>query len=190
MSMNRPLPSAALHGLFHVAIKTSDLESARVFWRDIIGLREIDRPDFGYPGAWLACPQPGGQAIIHIYAGGPALGASGIAPRGTGAIDHVSLSCSGYRDFVARFKDAGLPFREFVIPGATLWQLFVYDPSGVQLELTFEGSVEGDELPDMTPGRAYVAGADFYDASSYPKLGAPLVEKERWPISYSFGVGD
>ena len=190
MSMNRPLPSAALHGLFHVAIKTSDLESTRVFWRDIIGLREIDRPDFGYPGAWLACPQPGGQAIIHIYAGGPALGASGIAPRGTGAIDHVSLSCSGYRDFVARFKDAGLPFREFVVPGATLWQLFVYDPSGVQLELTFEGSIEGDELPDMTPGRAYVAGADFYDALSYPKLGAPFVEKERWPISYSFGVGD
>src|SRR5258707_12444146 len=176
-SMNRALRSAVLHGLFHVAIKTSDLESTRAFWRDIIGLREVARPDFGYPGAWLGCSQPGGQAIIHIYAGGPALGASGIAPRGTGAIDHVSLSCSGYRDFVARFKDAGLPFCEFVVPGATLWQLFVYDPSGVQLELTFEGSVEGDELPDMTPGRAYVAGADFYDASSYPKHGAPLWKK-------------
>ena len=82
------------------------------------------------------------------------------------------MSCSGYRNFVARFKEAGLPFREFVVPGTTLWQLFVYDPSGVQLELTFEGSVEGDELPDMSPGRAYVAGADFYDASNYPKLGA------------------
>jgi hypothetical protein len=50
-----------------------------------------------------------------------------------------------------------------------LWQLFVYDPNGVQLELTFEGSVEGDALPDMSPGRAYVAGNDFYDVSSYPK---------------------
>jgi catechol 2,3-dioxygenase-like lactoylglutathione lyase family enzyme len=106
MSLGRPLPSAILHGLFDVAIKTSDLESTRVFWRDIIGLREIARPDFGYPGAWLGCAQPGGQAIIHIYAGGPALGASGVAPRGTGAIDHVSLSCSGFRDFVARFNRA------------------------------------------------------------------------------------
>jgi catechol 2,3-dioxygenase-like lactoylglutathione lyase family enzyme len=172
MSTNCALPSAVLHGLFHLAIKTSDLESTRAFWRDIIGLREVARPDFGYPGAWLGCPQPGGQAIIHIYAGGPALGASGVAPRGTGAIDHVSLSCSGYRDFVMRFENAGLPFREFIVPGTTLWQLFVYDPSGVQLELTFEGSVEGDELPDLSPGRAYVAGVDFYDASSYPKLGA------------------
>src|SRR5258708_36632737 len=117
MSTNRALPSAVLHGLFHVAIKTSDLESTRAFWLDIIGLREVARPDFGYPGAWLGCSQPGGQAIIHIYAGGPALRASGVAPRGTGAIDHVSLSCSGYRDFVRRFENAGLPFREFIVPG-------------------------------------------------------------------------
>src|SRR5260221_8262416 len=150
-SMNRALPSAVLHGLFHIAIKTSALESPRVFWRYVIGLREVARPDFGYPGAWLGCSQPGGQAIIHIYAGGPALGASGVAPRGTGAIDHVSLSCSGYRDFVTRFENAGLPFREFIVPGTTLWQLFVYDPSGVQLELTFEGSVEGDALQVLSP---------------------------------------
>jgi catechol 2,3-dioxygenase-like lactoylglutathione lyase family enzyme len=170
MSMNTALPSAALHGLFHIAIKTADLQATRVFWRDIIGLREIARPDFGFPGAWLACPQPGGQAIIHVYAGGPALGPAGTAPRGSAAIDHISLSCSGYRDYAARFRRAGLPFREFIVPGTTLWQLFVYDPSGVQLELTFEGSIEGDELPDMSLGRAYVAGDNFYDASTYPRL--------------------
>jgi catechol 2,3-dioxygenase-like lactoylglutathione lyase family enzyme len=170
MSMKSALPSATLHGLFHIAIKTTDLEATRVFWRDVIGLREIARPDFGFPGAWLACPQPGGQAIVHVYAGGPALGPAGTAPRETGAIDHLSLSCSGYRDYIARFERAGLPFREFIVPGTTLWQLFVYDPSGVQLELTFEGAVEGEELPDMSPGRAYVAGASFYDAATYPKL--------------------
>ena len=32
----------------------------------------------------------------------------------------------------------GLPWREFIIPNTTLWQLFVYDPSGVQIELTFD----------------------------------------------------
>jgi catechol 2,3-dioxygenase-like lactoylglutathione lyase family enzyme len=176
MSMTTELPSAVLHGLFHIAIKTSDLEATRVFWRDVIGLREIARPDFGFPGAWLACPQPGGQAIIHVYAGGPALGASGTAPRGSAAIDHISLSCSGYRDYAARFRRAGLPFREFIVPGTTLWQLFVYDPSGVQLELTFEGTIEGEELPDMSSGRAYVAGTDFFDAATYPRLSAAAGE--------------
>jgi catechol 2,3-dioxygenase-like lactoylglutathione lyase family enzyme len=168
--MPNDLPAAALHGLFHLAIKTSDLAATNRFWCDIIGLHQFPRPDFGYPGAWIGCPQPGGQAIIHIYAGGPALGADGIAPKGTAAIDHISVSCSGYRAYAQRFRDAGLPYREFIVPGTSLWQLFVYDPSGVQVELTFEGKIEGPDLPDMAPGRAYVAGSSFFDAETYPKL--------------------
>jgi catechol 2,3-dioxygenase-like lactoylglutathione lyase family enzyme len=170
--MTAKLPSAAVHGLFHIAIKTSDLEATRTFWCAVIGLREIARPDFGYPGAWLACPQPGGVGIVHVYAGGPALGTSGVAPSGTAAIDHISLSCSGYRQYIDRFEAAGLDWREFLVPGTTLWQLFVYDPSGVQLELTFEGSVEGANKPNMSPGRAYVAGSSFFNRETYPKLRA------------------
>ena len=57
------LPLATVYGLYHIAIKTSDLGATRKFWTDIIGLKEMPRPDFGYPGAWLGCPQPG-----HMYA--------------------------------------------------------------------------------------------------------------------------
>src|SRR2546426_4608944 len=74
-------------GLFHCAIKTNDLKATVAFYTRVLGLREVARPDFGYPGAWLACPAPGGDAIVHIYAGGPALGREGKAPSGTGAID-------------------------------------------------------------------------------------------------------
>ena len=118
--------SAALtHGLFHLAIKTADLGATRAFWTGVIGLHEVPRPDFGYPGAWLACGQPGGQAIVHVYAGGPALGDGAAVPRGTAAIDHVSLACSGYHAYVGRFRTAGLDWREFLVPGTTLWQLMV-----------------------------------------------------------------
>lgn len=168
--MSVELPSAAVHGLFHLAIKTTDLAATVAFWCDVIGLREMARPDFGYPGAWLACPQPGGVGIIHIYAGGPALGGGGVAPSGTAAIDHVSLSCTGYRAYIARFQAAGLDWREFLVPGTTLWQLFVYDPSGVQIELTFEGCVEGTVPPDMSPRRIYVAGSSFFNPATYPAL--------------------
>jgi catechol 2,3-dioxygenase-like lactoylglutathione lyase family enzyme len=157
---------ATITGLFHVAIKTDDLAATRRFYLDVIGLCEVPRPDFGYPGAWFGVPQPGGQAILHIYAGGPALGPSGVAPKGTAAIDHVSLTAVGYTDFVARFRAAGLVWREFLVPGTTLYQLFVYDPSGVMLELTFDGRVEGGEGPDMSPGRRYVAGEDFFTPSA------------------------
>ncbi len=156
------LPIATIHGLYHIAIKTENLAATRKFYVDILGLREFPR--------WIGCAQPGGLAIMHIYAGGPALGPEGKAPAGTAAIDHVSLSCSGYRSYVSRFKAAGLDWREFIVPGTSLWQLFVYDPSGVQLELTFESGGEGEEKPDMSPGRKYVAGSSFFDKATYPKL--------------------
>jgi catechol 2,3-dioxygenase-like lactoylglutathione lyase family enzyme len=162
--------SAAIHGLFHVAIKTANLDATRRFYIDVLGLVDAPRPDFGYPGAWLACPHPGGAAIIHVYAGGPALGAAGSAPSGSAAIDHLSLSCSGYAAYRERFVAQGLDWREFLVPGTSLWQLFVYDPSGVQLELTFEGGNEAGAPPDMSEGRRYIAGASFFDAATYPLI--------------------
>lgn len=149
-------------GLFHIAIKTNDLDATVRFYTEVIGLTAVKRPDFGYPGAWLACPQPGGDAAIHIYAGGPALGEDGRAPSGTAAIDHVSLAAIGYHDFIARFREHRLDWREFKVPGTDLWQLFVYDPSGVQLELTFNGAMEEGPEPDMSDGRRYLAGKSFF----------------------------
>lgn len=157
-------------GLFHVAVKTNDLVATVAFYTRIIGLSEVARPAFGYPGAWLGVKLPGGPAIIHVYAGGPALGPEGRAPFGTAAIDHVSLSCRGYHAFIARFRAAGLDWREFLVPGTSLWQLFVHDPSGLQLELTFDGSSEAGPPPDMSDTRRYVAGATFFDPATYPKL--------------------
>ena len=159
--------TAAVTGLFHVAVKTANLDRTLRFWCGVIGLAESPRPDFGYPGAWLAVPTPGGLGILHVYAGGPAMGPSGEAPAGTGAIDHVSLTAVGYADFVARFEAAGLPWRAFNVPGTTLWQLFVYDPSGVQLELTFDGRLEGGPPPAIAPDRLYRAGASFFDPGAY-----------------------
>src|ERR1700738_2301292 len=126
------LPLAMVHGLFHIAIKTDDLAATRRFWTDIIGLKEFPRTDFGYPGAWLGCTQPGGLAIIHGYAGGPALGPEGTAPAGTAAIDHVSLSCSGYCSYVSRFTAAALDLSEIGVAGNPPTAFLVLDPSGVQ----------------------------------------------------------
>ena len=162
MNTHPATDGALTHGLFHLAIKTASLARTLAFWTGVIGLRETARPDFGYPGAWLACGQPGGQAIIHVYAGGPALGSQGVVASGTAAIDHVSLACTGYQAYIARFRAAGLDWREFLVPGTSLWQLFVYDPSGVQLELTFEGAVEAGSPPDMSDGRRYRAGQSFF----------------------------
>jgi catechol 2,3-dioxygenase-like lactoylglutathione lyase family enzyme len=150
------MPSIA--NLFHVAIKTNDLDDTVRFYTEVLGLHPVARPDFGYPGPWLAAP--GSAAIIHIYAGGAALGPGGRAPYGTGAIDHVSITATSFHGFIERFKKHGLEWGEFNVREAGLWQLFVHDPSGVQLEITFEAAKESGPEPDVK-NRGYVAGSSF-----------------------------
>jgi catechol 2,3-dioxygenase-like lactoylglutathione lyase family enzyme len=147
-------------GLFHVAIKTGDLDATIKFYSDILGLEQAPRPDFGFPGAWLGVP--GEAAIIHIYAGGPARDANGRVPHGTGSLDHVSLTVSGWDECLARVKARGLDWRAQVIPSINLWQIFVFDPSGVMLELTFDGNKENRPVPELAAERIYMSGKPFH----------------------------
>src|SRR5262245_19063845 len=39
--------------LHHVSLGVRDLERSRAFYRDVLGLKEITRPPFDFPGAWL-----------------------------------------------------------------------------------------------------------------------------------------
>lgn len=166
-------------GLLHVAIKTEDLDATVAFYTKVIGLRLAPRPDFGFAGAWLAVPTAVGEAVIHIYAGGPALGSAGRVRPETGAIDHVSVTAVGWNAFRERFAQAGLPWREFLIPNTTYWQLFVYDPSGVQLELTFDAQGEGIPTPTVTDAARYRAGASFFDPTCYTGLAQRLASVFR-----------
>jgi catechol 2,3-dioxygenase-like lactoylglutathione lyase family enzyme len=160
----------AVTGLFHVLVKSNDLPLTLKFYKEILGLREAPRPAFGNPGAWMAVSTPIGEQIIHIWAGGAGMGPTGISPYGTGTIDHVSLLAIGHEAFRQRFAKYKLPWREFIIPNTSLWQLFVYDPSGVQIELTFDADMEPEPHGPIAPENAYTPGESFFDQVSYPEL--------------------
>ena len=145
--------------LFHVAIKTPDLDATVKFYTEVLGMELAPRPDFGFPGAWLA--QPNGPPIIHIYAGSAAVGADGKVASGTGVVDHVSLTVTGWDDCLGRIQKGGYDWRASLVPGMTLWQIFVHDPSGVMLELTFNGAVEQRPTPEIPADRQYVANKPF-----------------------------
>ncbi|HWV51115.1 VOC family protein [Pseudorhodoplanes sp.] len=145
-------------GLFHLAIKTVDLDATVKFYSEVLGLTLAPRPDFGFPGAWLALGD--GTAIIHVYAGSPAL-VDGKAPDGTGAVDHLSLMVRGWDECLARVQATGREWRAQIVPGTNLWQLFVHDPSGLLLELTFDGDKEGRPRPEIANERRYMSGKQF-----------------------------
>ena len=159
----------AVTGLFHVLVKTNDLGHTLRFYKGILGMREVQRPPFGFPGAWLSCSGPQGGIIIHVWSGGPLFERDGPTPDGTATIDHVSLTAIGHNGFRQKFQEAGLPWREFRIPQSTLYQMFVYDPSGVQIELTFD--LDGEPpTPELPEAWKYSPAEKFFDRATYPAL--------------------
>ena len=162
-----------MNDLFHIAIKTPNLEATRRFYCDVLGMViDPSRPSatLGFPGYWIRSPLPGGIALFHVYAGDAALEDDGTMSSGAGVIDHVSVTAQGYFEMRAKLEEAGLAYRENVLPTIRLWQLFVYDPSGVLLEITFSADAERAEAPVFPDERRYRPRERFFDAARYRAL--------------------
>lgn len=116
--------------LFHVAVRTRDLDGTITFYTHVLGMHLAKRPPFGFPGAWIKPSLTDLAPSIHVYAGDAAKDETGYFAEGTGVVDHVSMVAHGYHAYRQRFVETGLPFRENRVPDTTLAQLFVYDPNG------------------------------------------------------------
>lgn len=162
-----------INNLFHIALKTPDLAATTTFYRDILGMEIAERPELDFDGIWLKTSTPHGDIIVHVYAGDAALEPDGSTAVGAGAIDHISVSAQGYEGFRQRFAQWGLDWRENVLPEIGLWQLFVYDPSGVMLELSFSAACEDNAAPEVPAERQYRPRVPFFDARAYANLGQP-----------------
>ena len=126
----------AIDGLDHITLNVAELDASLVFYVDVLGLRQGHRPAFDSPGAWL---YSGDRPIVHLVAGR----AHGEAS--TGALDHVALRAEGLAAMVARLAAASIVHETFTVPGLGLKQIFVRDPDGVRIELTFAA---GETVPD------------------------------------------
>jgi glyoxylase I family protein len=76
----------------HVSLAVTDLERSRRFYRDILGLKEIRRPEFDFPGAWF---QVGGNQQLHliVHDGATFRGSKGVDTRDV----HFAVRVKSYR---------------------------------------------------------------------------------------------
>ena len=132
----------AIERLDHYSIRTTDVESTRKFYTEVLGFEVGPRPNFPFPGVWL---YQGGIAVVHVVGVDPNdtaglqdyLGDRGSDAAGTGTIDHVAFVGRDFEGMRAQFRSAQLPFRERKVPNMDLMQIFVDDPNGVKIELNF-----------------------------------------------------
>ncbi len=64
------LPLASVN---HVGLLTSRVEESNAFYRDVLGFREVSRPNFNFPGSWLY----GYGIMIHLIYNDAACGPEG-----------------------------------------------------------------------------------------------------------------
>lgn len=152
-------------GLFHVAIKAASLEATQRFYCGVLGLELAPRPPLKVPGIWLRTRSSAGDVLIHVYGGAVAANADGTHPVGGNAIDHVALAAHGFNDLKKALAARRIPFRERPVPDGPLWQLFVYDPNGIQLELNFHSGSEDGPGPD--PANDQKRGVNWFEPAAY-----------------------
>jgi len=122
--MNRP----EILALAHVSLLVRDLDRARVFYEDLLGLQANPaRPELGFPGIWYRI----GAAEIHLLClpnPDPVVG----RPEHGGRDRHVAFQVNDLAPFRARLDAAGLPYS---LSRSGRAALFCRDPEGNAVEL-------------------------------------------------------
>jgi catechol 2,3-dioxygenase-like lactoylglutathione lyase family enzyme len=132
----------AIEAFEHVNIRSTDVERAREFYVAALGLRVGDRPPFASVGYWLYL---GDNPVVHLVQ--RASGEPGTA--GSGNVDHLAFRGVDLDGTRQTLRAAGVEFREAVVPRDNTIQVFLYDPDGLKLELTFRCSVAESPSPTV-----------------------------------------
>lgn len=122
--------------LHHSAVIVSDIERAKRFYGDVLGLRELPRPPFPFEGAWYRVGELQELHLIVYPAARAVRGSTAIDPRD----GHFAVRVSSYAQTLAHLKALGIPCRELP-DNLTPWaQIYVTDPDGNIIELNADRS--------------------------------------------------
>ncbi|MGC1440871.1 MAG: VOC family protein [Burkholderiaceae bacterium] len=120
---------------FNVAVCAAQLAPMVQFYTQVIGLRDGDRPAFTFPGNWLYA-EGVPRAVLHLAAYREDEHA---LEQPTGRLNHICLNMTEpLNEIKDRLTTNGIEFREQNNPVNTVIQLFLKDPAGIGIELSFE----------------------------------------------------
>lgn len=117
--------------LDHVNVRTSQLDAMIDWYRNVLGMRIGDRPDFPFPGAWMYA---GEAAPVHLVG---IDGESGAGSETELKLEHFAFSATGGAVFQAKLKTLGMQYKRVDIPEINVYQINLWDPDGNHIHIDF-----------------------------------------------------
>ena len=119
--------------IHHISLSVTNLELARNFYGAILGLEEISRPDFDFPGAWYKIGDQ--QLHLIVYQDSETL-------RNNTQVDtkdgHFAVRVHDYQQTLAYLKNKGVLVTENPNSKSGFAQLFCTDPDNNLIEFNVE----------------------------------------------------
>jgi catechol 2,3-dioxygenase-like lactoylglutathione lyase family enzyme len=108
----------------HVSINVPNVAEVAPFYTDILGMEELPRPDFGFPGRWLRTAAGAEVHLIEVE--------DWVPPKG----QHWAFKVDDIDATVRELSDAGVRIKDArAIPGTGARQTFFFDPAGNMIEI-------------------------------------------------------
>jgi len=145
----------ALSHIEHYLVAADDPAATRDWYRTVLGMEEGPHPDFGFPVHWMYLA---GRDVVHIGPNAAGAGeiqkkylgrASQDAGAGTGALDHIAFRATGLRQTLEHLRRCGIEFTQRRASDQALFQLFLYDPNGIKIELNFAATEAAGIAPEL-----------------------------------------
>src|SRR4051794_21931373 len=119
--------------LHHVSLTVTDLERAKHFYSNILCLKEIQRPDFDFPGAWYEIE---GQQLHLIEL--PSSQTIRQDKRISSREGHFALRVMDYNETLNWLKEKEVELLEKPNSISGFAQIFCADPDGNLIELNVD----------------------------------------------------
>ena len=113
--------------LHHVSRQTRKLAETRKFYVDVLGFREVPRPELSFAGAWLY----GAGIQIHLIDEPFDSPPSEINSRE----NHIAFKVEDMDAAESALKEKGVVYRRQLVPERRSDQIFFRDPEGWLIEL-------------------------------------------------------
>lgn len=110
--------------IHHVSLNVTDTERSLGFYRDVLGMAVLPRPDFSFPGAWL---DAGHGRQVHLI--------QADVPSDLG--QHMAFRVADIDEVIGTLRARGVEVPDARPVGDTdIRQTFVSDPDGNRIEFT------------------------------------------------------